>query len=422
MNVPRLRAKAEAHGFRFTEEARALHADALVFDLHVDPLIQHCLFGYDVAAAHEPDAWPGPLGRSLGARLIQRAQKGRHRPLFNHTDLPRLREGGYAGAAFGIHWWQRHRKIPGAGLLARRSWESVTRGQLREFQGLLHAGHLAFAGEPDDLPRAKAGGGFAGFATLEGWQLLGPPEIPLDTRLARLREAHDRHGVRCLTLNHHTPNDACGNGWSMIEKEAVPDETLGLSGVGGRVIRECESLGLLLDLSHTSRQGVLDACAASRRPVIVSHGGAGGAPGSPGGDRAVSHRLLDDACLRAVARTGGVIGLVFSPAYLSGNEDGSLDDLVRHARHIRDTVGAGHLALGSDFDGWITSIPRELDDCRDLPLFTQRLLDGGFSEGEIRGLLGENFLRVWREVRGRPREGSASAEWTTPPAPGQTVL
>lgn len=398
MNISRLQARAEAYGFRFTEEARLLHASALVFDLHVDPLIQHCLFGYDVAAAHEPDAWPGALGRGLGARLVQRAHKGKHRPLFNHTDLPRLREGGYTGAAFGIHWWQRHRKIPLGGLMARRSWESVTRGQLREFQRLFKAGSLAFADGPDDLMRVKEHGGLAGFATLEGWQLLGLPELSLEERLGRLREARERYGVRSLTLNHHTPNDACGNGWSMIEKDAVPDERVGLSPLGERVIRECENLGLLLDLSHSSRQGILDACAASQRPVIVSHGGAGGTAGTPTPDRAVSHRLLDDACLQAVARTGGVVGLVFSPAYVSGQDDGSLDDLVRQAQYVRDTVGAEHLALGSDFDGWITSIPREMDDCRDLPLFTQRLLDHGFAEGDIRGLLGENFLRVWREV------------------------
>lgn len=400
MEFERLQSRAAAHGFEFTREAFDLHFSSIVFDLHIDPLIQQCLFGYDLETAHEPGAWSGAAPRGLGARLIQRAHRGNHRPLFNHTDLPRLRKGGYTGAAFGIHWWQRHPKIPGSSLLARNPWERIVRGQLKEFQRLITQGALGFAGAPSDLREAHQRGTVAGFATLEGWHCLGLPAagLTLQERLNRLRLARDHHGVRCLTLNHHTPNDACGNGWSMIEKDAIPDETLGLTDLGEEVSAACSRLGLILDLSHTSRQGILDACRVHQGPVVVSHGGASGAPGAPTEEQAVSHRLLDDACLRAVAATGGVIGLVFSPAYWNGRGDGSLDDLVGQARHIRDTVGPEHLALGSDFDGWITSIPKEMDDCRDLPLFTQRLLDGGFSSEETSALLGGNFLRVWEQV------------------------
>ncbi len=70
------------------------------------------------------------------------------------------------------------------------------------------------------------------------------------------------------------------------------------------------------------------------------------------------------------------------------------------ARYLADLIGPEHIALGSDFDGWIPSIPNEMRDCRDMPVLTQQLLDAGFSYDEVAGILGRNFLRVFRAVRG----------------------
>ena len=94
------------------------------------------------------------------------------------------------------------------------------------------------------------------------------------------------------------------------------------------------------------------------------------------------------------------MGIIFSPGFLTGKLRASLDQVVNQALYIAEMVGPQHVAIGSDFDWWIPSIPDEMFDCRDMPLLTQMLFDAGMSEEEVKGILGENFLRVMQEVRG----------------------
>ena len=107
----------------------------------------------------------------------------------------------------------------------------------------------------------------------------------------------------------------------------------------------------------------------------------------------------------AIAATGGVVGIIFAPQFLSGDADSSRA-VVRHLRYGRDTLnaagydGAAHLALGSDFDGWIAPIPEDLDDAADLPRLTAALLEGGFSERETTRILGGAFLAAWEKALG----------------------
>ena len=137
---------------------------------------------------------------------------------------------------------------------------------------------------------------------------------------------------------------------------------------------------------------MLEACEVSTAPVIASHSFA----------TALNEhgRGLTDAGLEAVASTGGVVGVIFSPEFLAGKLNASLDAVVDHVLYIADRIGPEHIAIGTDFDGWIPTIPNDIRDCRDLPLLTQRLLDRGLSKPHLSLVLGANILRVLREVRG----------------------
>jgi membrane dipeptidase len=104
-------------------------------------------------------------------------------------------------------------------------------------------------------------------------------------------------------------------------------------------------------------------------------------------------RNLDDEQIRAVADKDGVIGLIFAWRYICRNGRGDLRSLLPHFEHVRRLVGPRHLALGSDFDGAVVPV-RGLEDASHLPAITQMLLEAGWPEDEIRGVLGQNALRV----------------------------
>ena len=121
--------------------------------------------------------------------------------------------------------------------------------------------------------------------------------------------------------------------------------------------------------------------AIARRPVVVSHTGVRGTHDSP--------RNLSDEALRGVARTGGVVGIAFFKHATGGDDLGSI---VKAIRYTRDLIGAEHVALGSDFDG---SVPTPVH-AGGLPLLTEALLAAGFTEDELRQILGGNIVRVLR--------------------------
>jgi microsomal dipeptidase-like Zn-dependent dipeptidase len=161
----------------------------------------------------------------------------------------------------------------------------------------------------------------------------------------------------------------------------------GLTELGRRAVALMNDLGIVVDLAHADRATTLEAVAASRHPVISSHTGA----------RALQDfaRFLSDDELRAVAATGGLVGLW--PYRHRGRGVADVADLVAHARHVAGLVGAEHLCLGTDMNG----VPGLMEGYRgehDLRRVTEALLAGGFSEAEVQGVLGENFLRVLEAV------------------------
>ena len=333
-----------------SEKARAFHAAQIVIDLHVDIILQQRLFRYDISKFHRP--WL------------------RRQPFFRHADIPRMIEGGYTAAILGIHYWRKE---------SERGWQEVNK-QLDYMHAVVDDDdRVVLVRTADDIVQAKEDGKLALLAGLEGAHLLNVSLDHVDEVAAR--------GAVYITLAHFHKNSAATPGMGRGR-----NHTDGLSPFGRDLVRKMNATKVLVDAAHVNRPGVLEICDLSTAPVIASH------------TMAVSihenDRGLTDEGIRAIAGTGGVIGIIFAPNFLRGRLNASTDAVVDHALHVAELVGTEHLAIGSDFDGWVPAIPNDIRDCRDLCLVTEKLLDRGMSEDDVAGVLGGNFLRVLREVRG----------------------
>lgn len=173
-------------------------------------------------------------------------------------------------------------------------------------------------------------------------------------------------GIRMMAPTHFFDN-ALGGSAHGISGE-------GLTPFGSAVISEMNRLGMIIDLSHVSPKMIDDVLDQSNRPVLVSHTGVKGTKDSP--------RNLSDAHVKRIAEGGGLIGIGF----FKGAIQGEIKDIVEAMKYVRDLVGIEHVALGSDFDGAATTPI----DVTGLPLVVHELMVQGFSEQEIRAIMGEN--------------------------------
>jgi membrane dipeptidase len=166
-----------------------------------------------------------------------------------------------------------------------------------------------------------------------------------------------------------------------------------LTALGVEFVHRLDAHRVFVDLAHIHRNGFFDAVAAHDRslPLMVSHTGVTGV---------TPHwRNIDDDQLRAVADTGGVVGVMYAASFLGDPWlGGSAESIVAHLAHIIDVVGDDHAALGSDWDGAIVT-PRDLPTCLELPRLVQRMLDRSWSAARIHKLLGGNFLRALGALR-----------------------
>jgi len=320
---------------------RSLHEDSIVIDLHTDSLIQARAVGYRLEARHH-----NPILERLG---------------FYHADLPRLREGGVTGQFFGLVTCP----VPESGCAAACRRQIAGLRKVADEQGLI------WARTADDVRRAKRDGTLAVFTGIEGGH-------NLEGRIELLEE-FSQAGVRYLGLSHFTANAICVPSGGKGASATAP-----LTDFGRAVIAEMNRLGMIVDLAHVGRAAFLDACGRSARPVIVSHTGISAAY--------PLWRNVDDEQLTAVARSGGVVGIIFAWRYLGARRRG-VEMLAPHLEHVRKLIGARHLAIGSDFDGAIEPV-RGLENVSRLPEVTALLQRLKWSEDEIRGVLGENMLRV----------------------------
>lgn len=205
----------------------------------------------------------------------------------------------------------------------------------------------------------------------------------------------DKVGVRGLAALQRRGLSLLGLTWTFSNRfagssgDAPPEhpEGTGLTDDGRALVDEANRLGVVVDVSHASDAATLEACERSRAPVIASHSDADGVH-----DHA---RNLSDAAIRCIATHGGVIGLNFHAPFVG--RPATVARVADHADHLRRIGGAGVVALGSDYDGQIIT-PQGLTDASSLPALWAELSRRGWTDAELRGAQGENFLRAWQKV------------------------
>ena len=194
-------------------------------------------------------------------------------------------------------------------------------------------------------------------------------------------------GVRLFGLVHNQNNALAAS--SMDSRKG----DTGLTEQGRRVVRRICELGGVVDVSHASdrtAREIIEIAKNLKRPVVASHSNA---------RQLMDHRRnLPDDLLDAIAKTGGVIGVNFHSAFLVAGRRATLDDVVAHMLYIAKRVGADHVAIGSDFEGGIRP-PRGLATLRDVQHLVPRLRAAGLSEADIRGIMGDNAMRILAPTR-----------------------
>lgn len=332
-----------------TPEARALHAEFPAIDLHDDILMWCRWAGYDLAKRHVP---PLPGSRWLG-----------------HVDLPRLREGGVGAQFFGLV----SLPVLGSGGCRAAIDEQI---DILDAFAAENPARLRKALSADAIEAANAAGAIGALLGIEGAHAL---EGDADN------VGHfARRGVRYIGLSHFSANKAC-----YPAKGRGRNDAEGLTRFGTEVVEACLAHGVIVDLAHINKKGFMETAAISRvyrQPVIVSHAGVVGAH--------AHWRNIDDDQLRAVAASGGVVGVIFVPDFLGGP---GLEAVVAHMRHIVDAVGEDHVALGSDYDGMVRP-PAELADISMLPNLTDALLGAGWPRSRIGKVLRGNVMRTLRDA------------------------
>lgn len=330
-----------------SEKALALHRQTPVADLHVDILLTNHLFGYDIMKRHTNHI---PFS-----------------PLVNQADIPRLHEAGVRIAGLGLvtaplkaFAKRRYRQVESQMNYLRHNCEHYP-----ERIRLMHDAKAMDGAIKDDAIACMPGieGGHA---------LLGD---------LSLLDAYYDMGVRYFTLAHFSGNEICN-----CPKGIYNDNPPGLTEFGKKAVDRINELGFILDLAHTERQAFFEALERTDHPVIVSHTGI----------RATCDlwRNLDDEQLEAVAKNGGVVGIMIAPKFLGCEKIRPLSDMGDAIMHAVKVMGADHVAIGSDLDGWIETMPKDFSDVTDLPLITDDLLSRGLPENDIRKILGENVMRV----------------------------
>ncbi len=328
-----------------TDKVRKFHQESFIADLHSDTLLWHDLFGYDLLKKHT-----NPLPSS---------------PLFGHVDVPRLREGGVKLQFFSIvtNYW-------------RNQFTNAYEDALALNEIVRRSDDLTWATSYDSALDAYSSGKIGVALGMEGAH-------PLEGKVENLDRFYNA-GLRYVGLTHLDNTEAAYTAMN------ISDKGKHLTGFGRELISHMDDLGVLLDLAHINYRGFFEAIECTRNPVIVSHTGVRACLDDP-------KRNLDDDQIRAVAKSGGLVGIMYHPYYLNGGLSGNIHDVVAHMNHVRKIAGIDYLALGSDFDGFIT-LPDEMRDVSDLPVLTQALFDCGYSDEDVRKVLGKNFLRVYKQV------------------------
>jgi membrane dipeptidase len=247
----------------------------------------------------------------------------------------------------------------------------------------------------EDIARAKREGKTS---IMLGFQNIQPLEN--DVRLLRL---YEHLGVRIIQLSYHFRNAAADGGGERTDS--------GLSLFGISLIKEMNRLGMIVDVAHVGKQSVLEAVEASEDPVIASH--------SNPRTLVYAYQNKTDEEIEAIAEKGGVIGVTAFPRLISKDPNKcTLDDLLNCIDYVVKLVGASHVGIGLDLaEGWaeypptrmtlikidkkIYNWPTGIKTVTDFPNISKGLVGRGYSDTEIRKILGRNFMRVFKKVFGK---------------------
>jgi len=368
------------------DHARQLHFSSIVLDTHADTTQLFFTKDYDFAK------------RNTGG---------------SHVDIPRMREGGL-NALFLSIFIDASIQGPPAIQKALDQIDAI-RVTVRD-----HPQDLLLATSADDVRRAHAQKKIAILMGIEGGHMIGN-----DIRLIRIYSAL---GVRYMTLAHFK-NDEWAD--SSTDKPAHN----GLTDYGKDIVREMNRQGMLVDISHVSDKTFYDALEISKAPLIASHSSCRALCNHP--------RDMSDEMIKALASKGGVIQINYEKSFIDqaykdasdkatggvvemmdkikkacGDDEecaglqmkkmetqliaeGKLphvtwERIIDHIDHAVKLVGADHVGLGSDFDG--ANMPEGMEDASKLPKITEALLRKGYSESDIRKILGENTLRIMEQA------------------------
>jgi membrane dipeptidase len=367
------------------ERARKLHFSSIVIDTHDDTTQRFFSKDYDLGKRN-------PTG---------------------HVDIPRMQEGGMNGIFFSI-WIDGKIMGPPAVEKALDQMDAVHENVKK------NSNAMVFARTAEEVRRAHAQGKIAALMGVEGGHMIGN-----DIRMVRI---FADLGVRYMTLSHFYNTE-----WSDSSTDKPAHN--GLTDFGKDVVREMNRQGIMVDISHVSDKTFYDALEISKAPLIASHSSC----------RALCNHVRDmsDDMIKALAAKGGVIQINYEKSFIdqaykdaydkatggvvahfaeltkdcNNDEDciskkmnaleekltaeGKLphvswERIIDHIDHAVKLVGADHVGLGSDFDG--ADMPEGMEDCTKLPKITEALLRKGYSEADIRKILGENTLRVMEQA------------------------
>ena len=372
----------------------ALHHAAIIVDTHVDTIQRAVDLGHDLVHAN-------PSG---------------------FMDLERMKIGNMTAAFFAVCV----------------DYNNIRRGTGRQRQDTLlqavlelcrnNPEKIGLAGTAADVRRLAGEGRLAAMLSVEGAQAI-------EERLDLLQELWD-HGVRSIAPAHFT-----SNGWA--DSSADRPRHGGLSPLGRRAIAEMNRLGMIVDVSHLSDDAFWQVLAASTAPVFASHSSARALHDHP--------RNLSDEMIKAIGDKDGIVGITWYPEYCSAAHQRAMEakarsidlaalgfetggpgmpaiatlmrscgadmhakynvlmtgdlpmpgvaTIVEHVSHVADLIGADRVCLGSDHGAVRFDIPG-FEDCTKFPVVTQALRDRGFSDAEVRNILGENVLRLMACVIG----------------------
>jgi membrane dipeptidase len=323
-----------------------------------------------------------------------------------HTDIARLREGGVGGQFWSVY-------VPAS--MQGQTAVRVTFEQIDVVHRMMRKYPDAFelARTAADVERIFKAGKIGSLIGMEGGH-------SIDNSLATLRMFY-AVGARYMTLTHSTNVPWADSGTDTPKLG-------GLSKFGEEVVREMNRMGMLVDLSHTSPETMDDALKVTEAPVIFSHSVA----------RALNEhgRNVPDSILEQLPKNGGVVMVTFVPGFVSRdvnahgqrmtaernrlraeypNENekveaelkkwlalnpeprATLAQVADHIDHIRKAAGIDHIGIGSDFDG-IDSVVRGLENVSTYPALTAELLQRGYSENDVKKILGLNVLRVMKRA------------------------